>query len=119
MSHVKTYGAFETNTVNLGEFRDKETAITEGVREASVTTWAENGMKVGIWECTPGAFNSSREGFTEICTILSGRVTLEVEGEEPMEFGPGDIMVTPAGWKGVWRVHETVRKQFTIIEESE
>jgi hypothetical protein len=44
-----------------------------------------------------------------------GRVTIEADGAEPVEFGPGDVMVMPSGWRGVWRVHEPVRKHFTTI----
>ncbi|MCA0346029.1 MAG: cupin domain-containing protein [Actinobacteria bacterium] len=32
-------------------------------------------------------------------------------------FEAGDVFVTPSGWKGVWRVHETLRKHYTIVND--
>ena len=74
-------------------------------------------IDTGLWECTSGVFTAERNGYTEICTILTGRVTIEVEGDEPEEFGPGDVMVIPSGWKGTWRVHEPLRKHYTTIND--
>jgi uncharacterized protein len=42
-------------------------------------------------------------------------VTLTEEGEQPLELTAGDLFVTPAGWRGTWQVHESVRKVFVII----
>lgn len=114
---VKTYSAHKTGEISLGEHADKPTAVTPGLTEASLEVWASGKIDTGIWECTAGTFTATREGYTEICTILSGSVTLEVEGEEPAFFGPGDIMVMPSGWKGTWVVHEDLRKHYTIIND--
>lgn len=42
-------------------------------------------------------------------------MTLVEEGEQPLDLQAGDLFVTPAGWHGVWHVHETVRKVFVVI----
>jgi uncharacterized cupin superfamily protein len=39
------------------------------------------------------------------------------DGDGPITYGPGDIMVMPSGWSGVWDVHEPLRKHFTIIND--
>ncbi|MGK0722007.1 cupin domain-containing protein [Leucobacter sp. W1478] len=114
---IDTIAAHQTDTYPVGPHAPKATATTEGVTEAAVDVWNADRIDTGIWECTPGEFLATREGYTEICVILSGRVTLQAEGGEPIEFGPGDVLVTPSGWKGVWRVHELVRKHYTIIRD--
>lgn len=114
---ITTYGIHNTDQADLGTHAAKPTAVTENLTEASTTVWADDRVSTGLWECTAGTFTATREGYTEICTILSGSVTLEVEGQEPETFGPGDVMVMPSGWKGVWVVHEALRKHFTIIND--
>ncbi|KTR85922.1 MULTISPECIES: cupin domain-containing protein [Bacteria] len=114
---VRTRAAHGTDALDLGAHAPKPTALTAGQTEASATVWDDARITTGLWECTPGDFTAERVGYTEICTILSGRVTVEVAGEEPEEFGPGDVMVMPSGWVGVWRVHEPLRKHFTTIAD--
>lgn len=114
---IDTTAAHRTGELELGPHAPKPTATTPGVTEASLDIWSDGRVDTGIWECTPGEFRARRDGYTEICTILSGRVTLQADGGEPIEFGPGDVLVTPSGWVGTWRVHETVRKHYTIIPD--
>ena len=114
---IDTTAAHRTSELELGPHLPKPTATTPGVTEASRDIWSDGRVDTGIWECTPGEFRATREGYTEICTILSGRVTLQADGGEPIEFCPGDVLVTPSGWAGTWRVHEVVRKHYTIIPD--
>lgn len=117
MTHVATYSAHRTAESTLGDHRPKPTAMADGLTEAARTIWSGSGIETGLWECTPGAFTAERIGYTEICTILSGRVTLFVEGYEPVEYGPGDVIVMPSGWTGVWDVHEPLRKHYTTVQD--
>lgn len=104
--------------VALGEPRPKATALTHGQTEADLSVWSDAaGNEVGYWECTPGRFSARRDGFTEICQILSGWATLHPAGDEPVEIGPGSTLVTPSGWIGDWDVHETIRKLFVIVPD--
>ncbi|MDI6022781.1 cupin domain-containing protein [Leucobacter sp. UT-8R-CII-1-4] len=114
---TSTPALHSANEAEIGEHTAKATALTEGLTEASRTIWTGGKIDTGIWECSPGAFAAERNGYDEVCTILSGRVTLQVEGEPDVSFGPGDIFVTPSGWKGTWVVHEQLRKHYTIISE--
>ena len=115
---VATVAALAPIARDLGPAAPKPTALSEGVLEASDSLWATPGVDVGFWECTPGRFAATREGYTEVCQFLSGRVTIEVDGEEPVTFGAGDTLVTPSGWRGMWHVHETVRKLYVIIDDA-
>ena len=117
MNHPPTAYLRDANAAAIGVHEPKPTTVTAGLTEASLEIWADGKIDTGIWECTVGEFTAERRGYTEICTILSGSVTLEVEGQEPLSFGPGDVFVTPSGWKGVWRVHEPLRKHYTIVSD--
>lgn len=107
-------------SLDLGEFKPKPTRITEDQVEASLVLWksADEKVLIGVWECSPGTFRATREGYDEVANLLSGRVTLVSEDGERSEHGPGDLVVTNAGWRGTWEVHETVRKVFTIYRHA-
>jgi uncharacterized protein len=74
----------------------------------------DNKIVSGTWECEPGA---SRWEFTargEIIYVLSGRMTVQRDGEEGVELTAGSSAVFELGWCGVWTVHETIRKVFVV-----
>jgi uncharacterized cupin superfamily protein len=104
----------------IGEWRPKATAIEAGQVEASKLVWSEGetgrSIRTGIWEATPGSFTSRRDGHHEIDHILAGRATIIPEDGNPIELGPGDVFITPAGWVGVWHIHETLRKMFVVAD---
>ncbi len=106
-------------TTDLGASRPKSTAITPHLVEADAELWAGkgSGAEVGIWECSPGSFTARRDGYTEICHIVAGRFALETPGTDVLEVGPGDTIVMPSGWHGIWHVHEAVRKLYIIVND--
>lgn len=113
MMDIHQIAALATSDTDLGEWASKPTAITDGVMERSLTIWDVPGIEVGLWECTPGTFTARRDNYTESCVVLAGHVTLEDSGGS-VEYRPGDVLVTPMGWVGIWHVHETVRKVYVI-----
>ena len=117
MSHIATVAALRTTEGPIGEHTPKPTALTEGLTEASTTVWKDDRIETGLLECTPGRFSARRDGYTEICTILSGSVTVTEEGGQPVRFGPGDVMVMSSGWVGEWLVHEPLRKHYTTVQD--
>jgi uncharacterized cupin superfamily protein len=106
---VKATVLNEVQTADLGEHVLKATSSTPGQTEVSFTVWEGDGARTGVWEATPGTFTSTREGFNEVCVILSGAATISDENGT-FDIGPGSLFVTPAGWRGSWTVHETLRK---------
>jgi len=62
-------------------------------------------------------FTARRDGYTEICQILSGSVTVRTDGGEVTHLTPGSTLVMPSGWSGTWEVHETVRKLFVTVDD--
>jgi uncharacterized cupin superfamily protein len=83
--------------------------------EASRTLWAHDQLECGVWECTPGEFPFSRDGYDEVFCVLSGHATLHTDGGQTFELIPGAVLLTPAGLTGRWVVHRTIRKAYTII----
>ena len=114
---VKALVITDTTTVDPGKHVVKTTSVTPGQTEASLRAWEGEGIRAGIWEVTPGTFSSSRDGYTEICQILSGRATIAEADGSTYDIGPGSFVVTTAGWEGTWTVHEKLRKMWVVAEE--
>lgn len=104
--------------LNLGAAAPKPTAIGGDPQEASVSLWKspDGKMQTGVWECTPGRFTADRSQQSEICHILTGRVTLHNGDGTSRDIGAGEMFVLPLGWRGEWTIHEKTRKIYTMIE---
>ncbi|MFN8149832.1 MAG: cupin domain-containing protein [Solirubrobacterales bacterium] len=72
-------------------------------------------LVTGVWTCTPGRMTDVEADETFV--VLEGRATIEAEGEEPVDVGPGDVCVLAAGTRTTWTVHEPLRKVYVIREE--
>jgi uncharacterized cupin superfamily protein len=70
--------------------------------------------RTGVWECTPGSFDSARNGDTEVMHFVAGDATITSADGETYEIRPGSVLVAPDGWRGVWEIRQTVRKVYTI-----
>jgi uncharacterized cupin superfamily protein len=74
----------------------------------------DEGGRSGVWQCTPGSFESARDGDTELMHFLAGAGTITSADGTVHEIRPGVVLVAPDGWRGRWDIHETVRKVYTI-----
>jgi uncharacterized cupin superfamily protein len=63
-----------------------------------------------IWTCEPSTFDWTYSD-KETCYVLEGQVTVEA-GAQSVSFGPGDLVVFPAGLSCVWKVSKPVRKHY-------
>lgn len=83
--------------------------------ETANTLWTSDDGKieVGVWECLQGRFTARRDANSEICHIVSGRVTLHGPGGAAKDVGPGEFL--PLGWEGEWTIHEKTRKLTSCI----
>nr|WP_203644683.1 cupin domain-containing protein [Streptomyces sp. SID14478] len=66
----------------------------------------------GIWQITPGVVTDTEAN--ELFVVVSGRATVEVEGGDVLELGPGTAAVLREGDRTTWTVHETLRKAYHI-----
>jgi uncharacterized cupin superfamily protein len=102
---AKITGELEPNGHRAGyDSGDPKTAILK----------FDTGFQTGVWECQPGGWNITPREDTEVCYIVSGRVTV-TDGAtgNVYEVSAGDVVVQPKGWSGRWEVTETIRKVYT------
>ncbi|NJC67902.1 DUF861 domain-containing protein [Planosporangium flavigriseum] len=96
----------------------KPTSLT-GQVESTLSVWQSTApTSTGIWECDPGEFTASRDGYSEICTILSGSGTVVGEDGVSADIGPGSLLVLPMGWRGTWVIKEKMRKTYVMIKDA-
>ena len=77
----------------------------EQLEEMGVKSWP-------IWSCGVSKFDWQYDQ-PETCYILEGQVTVTA-GDQQVSFGPGDLVVFPAGLKCVWDVTQPVRKHYKL-----
>lgn len=70
--------------------------------------------KLGVWECSPGSWDSAKEGYGELMHFISGHGWI-VDADGRWEIRPGATRWFPDGWSGRWEVDTTVRKIFAIL----
>ena len=48
----------------------------------------------------------------ETCYILEGEVTVTPEGGDPVDIGPGDLVIFPEGMSCTWHIRSAIRKHY-------
>ncbi|MEZ5872624.1 MAG: cupin domain-containing protein [Nitratireductor sp.] len=84
--------------------------------EPRFTTWnveERDGLYAGIWQSTPGSWRIQYDEW-EYCRILSGVSIIREEGGEVREVKAGDSFILQPGFRGIWEVVETTRKEYVI-----
>ena len=66
-----------------------------------------------IWEKEPSKYDWTYDT-KEICYLLEGKVRVEPEVGEPVEFGVGDLVTFSAGLKCVWDIRQKVKKHYKL-----
>jgi uncharacterized protein len=101
-------------TLSLTE-RGPRTPALSGEPVESVHVWHDDGSaRTGVWECTPGSFESARRGDTEVMHFVAGAGTITSADGTVHDIHPGAVIVAPDGWSGVWDIRETARKVYVI-----
>ncbi|MFN3961191.1 MAG: cupin domain-containing protein [Parvularculaceae bacterium] len=71
------------------------------------------GLYAGVWESTPGKWRVEYDEW-EYCRLLSGVSIVTEEGGAARRLAAGDSLIIRPGFKGVWEVVETTRKEYVI-----
>lgn len=71
----------------------------------------------GVWEAEPGVSRWEFANHGEIIHVISGAMTVQRDGEEPVDVGAGDAAFFPIGWVGTWTVTEPIRKFYVVYKE--
>jgi len=82
--------------------------------ESSAVLFAAGGTEIGIWECTPGSWTSSKDGFGELMHFVSGRGFI-TDADGRWEIRPGAVRWFPDGWTGTWEIDTVVRKVYVLV----
>ena len=64
-----------------------------------------------IWEKEISEF-PWRYDAKETCYLLEGEVTVIPDGQDPVEFGAGDLVTFPEGMNCTWKISSPVRKHY-------
>jgi uncharacterized protein len=90
--------------------------ILEGTPHARLTEWGESAdgtTSHWTWDCTAGRFRWYYD-VDESIVIVSGSVSIQAVGEEPVVLAVGDAAYFPAGQWVTWQVDDYVRKQAVV-----
>jgi uncharacterized protein len=113
-SNAISYTVEELRTMQLPEMKPRPGRSEGEPLEADFEAYVSGETSVGVWECTPGCFPSSKSGVSEMMHFLSGRATITDADGTAHELGAGSMFLVVDGWRGEWQVHETVRKIYAI-----
>ena len=78
----------------------------EDMKKEGVMSWP-------IWQKEVSRFDWHYDE-TEECYLLEGKVVVETEDGEKVEFGKGDFVTFPRGLSCVWNIKEPVKKHYNF-----
>jgi len=73
----------------------------------------EGVMSWPIWEKEVSRFDWHYDTIEE-CYLLEGKVVVETENGEKVEFGKGDFVAFPKGLSCIWDIKEPVKKHYNF-----
>jgi len=73
----------------------------------------DGSVSTGTWEATPGVFARAVVD-AEFSHFIAGRATFTLEDGRRFEFSAGDAAYFPPHTRGVWTIHETLRKTYCV-----
>lgn len=97
----------------LTDYQDVSTPWTE--TEFHCANLSARNVRVGYWRGEPGFVVLDPWPYTEICSILSGRVAVEDFACGRLEFGAGEGFLVPQSFRGRWVTLETATKFFIAV----
>ena len=92
--------------------------IPSGGRETSAFTSNDGAFTCGLWEREPDTWSFERP-YDEVAYILQGSAEMDTAGGPTISIRAGDVLVTPNGSKGTWRITETIAKLYAIYSGGE
>jgi uncharacterized cupin superfamily protein len=90
--------------------------IPSGGAELDAFTSPDGAFTTGFWRREPDTWSFERP-YHEVALILAGRADIETPDGEVHTVGAGDLLITPKGSVGTWRITETIVKFYAIATE--
>lgn len=115
ISAVKRVNTFDTNAFvpPLSDYKAASAGWTEA--EYRVLEASSNHVVVGFWTGERGSVTLDPWPYTEVCSILSGKVAVKDSDGAQIEFGVGENFIVPKGFVGEWITLEPSTKMFIAI----
>lgn len=82
-------------------------------RDLPLGTSDDGKFLVGLWEAAKGTTDYTQDG-EEFGSVVAGAAIIEVEGEKPLDIGPGDTFFLVSGRKVHWDVPQGLRKFYAV-----
>lgn len=92
--------------------------IPSGGAEADAFTSPDAAFTTGFWEREPDTWSFVRP-YHEVALILEGEADIETPDGTVHTVRAGDVLITPKGSSGTWRIKETIRKFYAIYQTPE
>jgi uncharacterized cupin superfamily protein len=73
----------------------------------------DGAVRTGTWEATPGTFARAVVD-AEFSHFIAGRATFVTSDGQTFEFRAGDAAYFPPLTRGIWTIHETLRKTYCV-----
>ena len=73
----------------------------------------DEAVRTGTWEATPGPFARAVVD-AEFSHFIAGRATFVTASGQSFEFRAGDAAYFPPRTRGIWTIHETLRKTYCV-----
>jgi uncharacterized protein len=70
-------------------------------------------VSTGTWEASPGVFRRAIMD-SEFSHFIAGHATFVADNGQRFEFRAGDAAYFPPFSRGVWTIHETLRKTYCV-----
>lgn len=93
---------------------DPPGTLGTGGAETETFTSPDGAFQTGFWRREPDTWSFERP-YDEVALILAGEADIETAGEV-LTVRAGDLLVTPKGSAGTWRIKETIVKFFAIYD---
>ena len=93
---------------------DPPGALGTGGAEMETFTSPGGAFQTGLWRREPDTWSFERP-YDEVALILAGEAEIETDGRVHT-VRAGDVLVTPKGSAGTWRIKETIVKFFAIYD---
>jgi uncharacterized cupin superfamily protein len=97
------------------EIKNPPGKIPSACQELTDFSSGGEAFTTGLWEREPDSWPFER-AYDEVAVIIRGRADIETDNGQKLSVGPGDVLVTPKGTKGIWHIHETIVKFFAIYD---
>jgi uncharacterized cupin superfamily protein len=78
----------------------------------------DGALSGGVWECTRGSFRFTYT-FTELATLLEGRIAVTDADGVRHELAAGDSFLVRQGETVTWEILEDMRKTYFLFAEAD